>query len=1026
MLKARKAWWPVLMLMLCMSIQAQDFGYWVNTSGVIYKVSLSTGEAVEQSRLALTEGTSVKDAMHSGDSVIYLAVGETLIKYSITQNDFEEITTLSNHFNFETVLNDNQISLEIIYEEPVDPMPQGTGFLVYRDPFILNLTDLSLTPTDGTSIRYGALSAIRNQIDSTLWLYARYPEGGVWKQHDTLTGEQNLPFFISEKYGVYGLAFHLDGRVFWAERRSGVDWFLTTVGTESGSIVEIGYMGELEEGILVIPSNNIQEGKALYISTPTLGLFSRKADFEPIHWQIKTVNTGTESFTIDSIRWSNSLLSIAGPLDDITLTQGDKMNLEFTYTPENEDRISDVLRVYANSEGLYREIPVAASMTLGFDENTVPALDTDNLLLKEGEEIVERNKAFEKVNTLSATCDSCRHSISPRGRLFRFNEENLLSVYDPTEGVFEEVADLSGRFDLVEDFTFEDDHTLVILVNRRQMLDRSGPMEPSVPASIFQLFRYDIVADSVLHRLYYHLVFDDEAAVKGLPVALEYDYEVDKFMLLYNTPGDGTSEIRISHSIFRPSDRKEFKSALFNDFYKGHASSWFGLQSQSIFHLDQEQQKHHQVTSLDIRPDEIIGFGSGGSTELRLSHQHIDFGQVFLERQELASISLENLSNTDIVLETIEFDNPELSNTQDLPLQIPAGTQSRALEFGFLAQSVGMVNGAAVLTFFDGDLRWERLVRLKGRGVESSDVIELGNAALDFGEVYMGEIGLKTLRVNNLSAKWVEVQSISFDHNGFSYSGELPVFIKPGEAVLLRDFVARLGVGGETNGNATIMFNDGFNSWETVVPLKVNVAREVDLSSLSIDFGRVNIDSELIRSITINNKDSSAPVRINGVSIDNPVFKIEPFASVDIDASMADSPISFSFKPDQEAVESGVAIMSFSRNGVSWSVPVDLRGEGVQGGLVTSVEEEGFLTGMSIFPNPLRNMSQLSFRNVNPKVQELQFYNLHGQLQHRHYTESLNEFNLDLSDFTSEGMVLIRFLSKEGKHLGSRSVLIQR
>lgn len=1006
-------------LLLCRIVasQAQDFGYWVSADGVIYQVSLSTGEAVEQIRFTLPDNQYLSDAMYSGDSVIYLAIEETLVKYSIARNDFEEIATIPGYFAFHSVINANEISLEITEEKP-----EAGGPRRYFDYFIFNLTDQSLTPTGQASVRYiGA--TIRNQIDSTLWIRPAYGAHHLWKQYNTLTNEQNSPFFISQN-GWNKLAFDREGNVFWVEKISG-EQILKRVDVQTSSLIDIGNMGDLVDGLFMIPFNNIEEGRSLYISTPALGLFSHNVDFEPLHWTIKAINTGTENFTIDSIRWSNSLLSIAGPIDNVTLTQGNKRDFEFTYMPENESRVSDVLRIYANSEGLYREIPVAASLTLGFDEKTVPPLETDNLLLKEGEEIVERNEVFEKVNTLTATCASCRHRLSPNGRLFRLNEETLLSVYDPSEERFNQISDLSDKFGPVFDFTFQDDRTLTILIRYRAMLSRSGLMGPRDPASDFYLYRYDMVADSVLQRLHYDLVFDDEAAVKGLPQAIEYNDETGQLMILHNVAAKGTSEIRLFEFYFRPSDHKVFKSALFNDLYRGRAESWFGLQPLSIAHIDTEQQRYQQITSLQIRPDEIIGFGYGDSGEFRLSHQSIDFGQVFLQQQELARISLANLSERDIVLESIVFDNSEFSYIEDLPLQISADTQSLALTLGFLTQSAGPVNGIATLTLFDGDLRWEQVIVLEGTGVESADVIHLANEDVNFGEVYLGGTGLETLAVDNLSTQWVEVQSISFDHNDYSYSGELPLFIKPGLSGLLENFMTMPDVQGEVESNATIMFNDGINSWQRVVPLKASVSTGVDLNSISIDFGKVSIDRKLVRALGVNNKDTTVPVRFYRVSIDNPAFKMESLAGVDIDAAMVDFPISFSFKPTGETVESGVATLSFSRNDVSWDVPIDLMGEGVLGELVTGSEEVDFLTGMKIFPNPLKNTNQLSFSNVNPKVEELQFYNIHGQLKYSHHIESLTEFNLHLDGFTSEGMILIRFLSKDGKHLGSRPVLIQ-
>jgi hypothetical protein len=165
-------------------------------------------------------------------------------------------------------------------------------------------------------------------------------------------------------------------------------------------------------------------------------------------------------------------------------------------------------------------------------------------------------------------------------------------------------------------------------------------------------------------------------------------------------------------------------------------------------------------------------------------------------------------------------------------------------------------------------------VQVKGRGVKA--FIEVPDAALDFGNVPMGMVEMREVKVRNLSdveSPLVLVLQGS-DADQFTAGSGQSSTLAPGEERVVPVAYAPQRLGG-AQAALHVVVCEGCEP--AVIPLSgTGVASKLEVTPLRVDFGRVALGATAEQSITVRNQ-GTAPLRYDGARfLDNPgdVFKV--------------------------------------------------------------------------------------------------------------------------------------------------------
>lgn len=93
---------------------------------------------------------------------------------------------------------------------------------------------------------------------------------------------------------------------------------------------------------------------------------------------------------------------------------------------------------------------------------------------------------------------------------------------------------------------------------------------------------------------------------------------------------------------------------------------------------------------------------------------------------------------------------------------------------------------------------------------------------------------------------------------------------------------------------------------------------------------------------------------------------------------------------------------------------------------VARIEGEISLEQIRIFPNPASASGSLNFDKVPAEVNELKFFNTHGQLVKTYKPNKRAKFRVNISSFSTAGIMVIKFISKDSQYLGFKRVLLKR
>ncbi|MCE7996642.1 MAG: T9SS type A sorting domain-containing protein [Roseivirga sp.] len=84
------------------------------------------------------------------------------------------------------------------------------------------------------------------------------------------------------------------------------------------------------------------------------------------------------------------------------------------------------------------------------------------------------------------------------------------------------------------------------------------------------------------------------------------------------------------------------------------------------------------------------------------------------------------------------------------------------------------------------------------------------------------------------------------------------------------------------------------------------------------------------------------------------------------------------------------------------------------------------LERIRIFPNPASASGSLNFNRVPAEVKELKFFNTHGRLVKTYKPNKKAKFQINISSFSTAGIMVIKFISEDDQYLGFKRVLLKR
>ena len=248
----------------------------------------------------------------------------------------------------------------------------------------------------------------------------------------------------------------------------------------------------------------------------------------------------------------------------------------------------------------------------------------------------------------------------------------------------------------------------------------------------------------------------------------------------------------------------------------------------------------------------------------------IEFGPAALGRTKSFKLKIANGGRAAYRVEGAVSSVPNVEIPPFAPFTLAAGGEQE-IEVHFTPQVEGVVQGMVEIVT---DAEVEGLVQVKGRGVKA--FIEVPDAALDFGNVPMGMVEMREVKVRNLSdveSPLVLVLQGS-DADQFTAGSGQSSTLAPGEERVVPVAYAPQRLGG-AQAALHVVVCEGCEP--AVIPLSgTGVASKLEVTPLRVDFGRVALGATAEQSITVRNQ-GTAPLRYDGARfLDNPgdVFKV--------------------------------------------------------------------------------------------------------------------------------------------------------
>ncbi len=364
--------------------------------------------------------------------------------------------------------------------------------------------------------------------------------------------------------------------------------------------------------------------------------------------------------------------------------------------------------------------------------------------------------------------------------------------------------------------------------------------------------------------------------------------------------------------------------------------------------------------------------GTGLAPVLDLSSANVDFGPVFLTTDSTYILTIDNTGNDTLVIQSFSIPPTDTAfemtdTTLTFPLPIEPGN-NMVFPIRFKPVALGPL-GSQISIQSNDPFQQEVLVPLSGTGVAPE--ISISVPALDFGQVFLSTDSTRQLTIENLGNYTLTIENVIFLPSDTVFdSGEatlsLPIHIEPDSQVVL-PVRFKPAVRGAAAGQLRILSNDPFNSEDSVALSGTGFAPDLRLSTATLDFGQVTLDSSYTQQLTIENH-GNWELAIDSLPIlqpdtNNRVFEMTDSLlfplSVEADSSLI---LPLRFRPAELGLVTG-QLRIYSNDPLERMTPVELAGIGYS---------------LSLNPEMTLSVSQLDFGSIPVSTDSMQIFTIYN------------------------------------------------
>ncbi|MBI3951626.1 MAG: choice-of-anchor D domain-containing protein, partial [Acidobacteria bacterium] len=328
--------------------------------------------------------------------------------------------------------------------------------------------------------------------------------------------------------------------------------------------------------------------------------------------------------------------------------------------------------------------------------------------------------------------------------------------------------------------------------------------------------------------------------------------------------------------------------------------------------------------------------------DIDVSPTSLDFGSVTVGQSADRTLTVRNLGNASLTVNSITSSNPRFSLVSPTVPFTVAASASVTVTARFSPNAAGSQTGTLSIASNDPDEATVN-VSLVGNGVPPpAPDIDVTPTSLDFGNVTLGQSSNLTLTVRNLGNATLTVNSITSSNSQFFVaSPALPFTVTAGASVTVTVSFKPFATDAQT-GTLSINSNDPDESTVNVSLTGRGVqppAPDIDVTPTSLDFGSVTVGQSKDLALTVRNL-GNATLTINAITSSNSQFSvIAPSTPFTVTAGGS---IAFTVRFTPTTAGAQTSTLSIASNDPDEStVNVAMTGTGAGGGALTVSQTPG-------------------------------------------------------------------------------------
>ena len=330
------------------------------------------------------------------------------------------------------------------------------------------------------------------------------------------------------------------------------------------------------------------------------------------------------------------------------------------------------------------------------------------------------------------------------------------------------------------------------------------------------------------------------------------------------------------------------------------------------------------------RPDAKVPLsgGSGGQSlpsSIEVNKTELDFGEVYADSQAVEEVQISSVGSQSLLLTAIEVNNNVFSVPFAVATLAPGETRSYPVSFQVSAR--GLYQGT--MTVYSNDPENTAVqVSLRAETITPPPTeLRFNPTQISFGEILVGNEGISSFWVINPSGFPLIVSSIrSTSPDDFRVDTE-SLTVNPGDSAQItvtfsprsaQEYNEMAVLSTNVIGGDTVSVSLSGEGTQAPSP-------EMELSSTSIDFGSVLVQTETPASLTVGNN-GPGTLLISSMEIDNSDFMVTAFTgAINTETSRT---IQLSFEPGNAGESTGTLVIE-SNDPVQGRAEIALRGNAI-------------------------------------------------------------------------------------------------